>query len=192
MTDRQAPETSLSLLADICRERPAPDTWARFVGLYGPAVAGWCRRRGLNETDAEEVAQAVFCLLVQRLPAFQYDPARGRFRSWLRTLTLREVCSFLRAEARHRLAPILDSLPAADGGLLQGLIERDLLNTAFEHVKANCDPVAWKAFAATKLHDRPPADVAASLRIPVAEVYRAAYRIKLLVAAEIKRLENTP
>src|SRR5262245_45231471 len=113
MSNEQAPETSVSLLLELCQEAPAPDSWARFVGLYGPAIAHWCRRRGLNQADAEDVAQAVFCLLLRHLRT-HYDPSKGGFRAWLRTVTLRQASSFLRGEARHRLASVLDAGPASE------------------------------------------------------------------------------
>jgi hypothetical protein len=51
MSDGQAPETSVSLLLDLFQEAPAPDSWPRFVSLYGPVIARWCRRRLLSEAD---------------------------------------------------------------------------------------------------------------------------------------------
>lgn len=190
MSDGRAPETSVSLLMELCRDAPAPESWARFVSLYGPVIARWCRGRRLAEADAEDVAQAVFCLLLRHLPAFRYDPGRGGFRAWLKTITLRQVCSFLRGEARHRLAPVLGAEPAAGGDLVRSIVERDLLATAFARARAACDPLDWRAFDATKLQGRSPAEAAGELGIAVAEVSRASYRVKLLVARELESLER--
>jgi len=189
MSDRQAPETSLSLLADICRSSPDAAGWQRFVALYGPVIAGWCRRRGLNAGDAEEVAQAVFCLLVRRLPTFDYDPARGAFRGWLRTITSNEASSFLREESRHRLAPLLGVEPAGDD-LMRGVIGRDLLHVALERARAFCAPREWEVFSAVKIDDAGAAEAARTFGLPAAEVYRICYRIKLILAETLGELEH--
>jgi RNA polymerase sigma-70 factor (ECF subfamily) len=190
MSQRLPPETSLSLLADICRPSPDAATWARFVRLYGPAIAGWCRRRGLNASDAEEVTQAVFCLLVRRLPEFNYDPTKGAFRSWLRTITTREAISYLRAEARHRVASLVGDEPAGDD-LMQGVAERDLLHAALENARALCEAREWEAFSAVKLRGQSASDTAHQLGVPASEVYRICYRVKLILADAVARLEDT-
>ncbi|MBY0230142.1 MAG: RNA polymerase sigma factor [Gemmataceae bacterium] len=187
MNAARAPDTSPSLLAQVC----APDEagFERFVRLYGPAIGGWCRRRGLGEADAEDVSQAVFLLLRQKLPGFVRDPARRGFRAWLRTITNNEASDFLKAESRHRLAPLMGDEGGGDG-LLSGLAERDLLQTAMERAKAECDPVDWRAFLGVKLLEQPPAQVAATLSITVAEVYRACWRVKTALARHIRQLEE--
>ena len=58
------------------------------MDYYAPAIYRWCVRRGLQDTDAQDVTQQVLLQLATKLPAFTYDPARS-FRAWLRTLRQR-------------------------------------------------------------------------------------------------------
>jgi RNA polymerase sigma-70 factor (ECF subfamily) len=78
--------TPVSLLERLRRpdERAA---WDRFVELYTPLLYYWARRAGLQESDAADLVQDVFALLVQKLPEFTYEPGRS-FRAWLHTVTL--------------------------------------------------------------------------------------------------------
>jgi RNA polymerase sigma-70 factor (ECF subfamily) len=57
------------------------------VARYGPKIDYWCRKYGLQQSDAEDVTQEVLKKLYQVLPKFPYDPAKGSFRRWLKTLT---------------------------------------------------------------------------------------------------------
>src|SRR5262245_51471951 len=80
------PPTGSTLLV-LLRDPGDPLAWNAFVRRYGPVIHAWCRGRRLQEADAENVTQDVLTRLVKKLGAFRYDPDRGAFRAWLRTLT---------------------------------------------------------------------------------------------------------
>src|SRR5262249_15809742 len=61
--------------------------WRTFVARYGPKISGWCRQWRLQQADVENVTQDVLCKLVRVLPNFVYDPGKGTFRGWLKTVT---------------------------------------------------------------------------------------------------------
>src|ERR1700756_3431118 len=76
--------TPVSLLERV-RQPGEQQAWARLVELYTPLLFYWTRRMGLQESDAADLVQDVFAVLVHKLPAFDYDP-RKSFRAWLRTV----------------------------------------------------------------------------------------------------------
>src|SRR5688572_26487239 len=85
--------TSLTLL-DALRNAGDEQAWLRFVRLYTPLLYHWARGAGLQQSDAEDLVQDVFELLVRKLPEFRYEQ-NGSFRSWLRVVALnkwRERC----------------------------------------------------------------------------------------------------
>jgi RNA polymerase sigma factor (sigma-70 family) len=83
------PSTHSSLLAThpslLSRVRDPSDTaaWRQFEGLYRELLVRFCRRRGLQLADAEDIVQVVLSNLSKSLPGFVYDPGRGRFRDYL-------------------------------------------------------------------------------------------------------------
>lgn len=90
MASSKIPTTKLSLLIRV-KDRNDEAAWAEFVKVYTPLIYGFSRSRGLSESDARDVTQAVFVRVLKSIGAFEYDPARGRFRAWLGTLTWREI-----------------------------------------------------------------------------------------------------
>jgi RNA polymerase sigma factor (sigma-70 family) len=114
MSNRTDSETSLTLINRL-RQCPTDDlAWDRFVQRYRPKICGWCRERGLQEADAEDVAQNVIAILTRKFATFRYDPSR-RFRAWLKTITYRALYDLL--ESRDRSVgdgptPMLDTIEA--------------------------------------------------------------------------------
>lgn len=80
----QTHTTLLARLADS-RDRAA---WDEFCARYGDLIRGFCRRYGLQPADVEDVQQDVLLSLSRTLPNFTYDPARGKFRSYLKTVVI--------------------------------------------------------------------------------------------------------
>ncbi len=74
--------TQPSLLSRV-RNPSDRDAWREFEAKYRDLVLRYCRRRGLQQSDAEDVRQVVMLNLARALPRFRYCPERGRFRSYL-------------------------------------------------------------------------------------------------------------
>ncbi len=112
--------TSATLLGQVGLSPSDEAAWARFVGLYGSRIQGWCRRWGLQEADSEDVTQDVLLRLAQKLGTFHYDPTRS-FRGWLKTVTLNALADFLadrkrqcRGSGDDRVFKQLQSIQARD------------------------------------------------------------------------------
>ncbi|HKI33779.1 MAG TPA: sigma factor, partial [Gemmataceae bacterium] len=76
--------------------------WSQFLSLYLPMIQAWGRRLGLQNDDVEELTSRLLTKLVEAIPRFDYDPHKGSFRGWLKTITHREVTNLAR-ERRRRL-----------------------------------------------------------------------------------------
>jgi len=75
-------ETRVSLL-DRVRNHADHEAWREFDERYRELILRYCRRRGLQQSDAEDVRQAVMLNLAKKLKTFEYSPQRGRFRSYM-------------------------------------------------------------------------------------------------------------
>ena len=81
--------------------------WARFFDLYAGFVFAIARSKGLSAEDADDVVQTVFGDLVRKMPTFEYDRTKGKFRSYLLGLVNWRVIDKLKAgrrEADFRMA----------------------------------------------------------------------------------------
>jgi len=108
--------TSQTLLQKLKEPNPAP-AWERFVDLYTPFLLLWARRQGLQPSDAADLAQEVFAVLLRKID--KYDADKGRFRTWLRTVCHHKWCDRRRSANAH-----LGQASPADLAELEG--ERDL------------------------------------------------------------------
>lgn len=82
------PSTHESLLARLA-EGEDEFAWHEFHDRYGPLIRGYAARRGLQPADRDDLIQDVLLALSKSLPKFRYDPARGRLRAYLATITRR-------------------------------------------------------------------------------------------------------
>jgi RNA polymerase sigma-70 factor (ECF subfamily) len=92
--------TSKSLLEKL-RVFEDRQAWSRFMSLYLPMIQTWGKRFGLAQDDVEELTSRLLTKLVEVMPRFDYDPAKGNFRSWLKTVTQRELITFARERQRR-------------------------------------------------------------------------------------------
>lgn len=90
--------THASLLIRL-RDEADSAAWQEFDDRYGELIRGFARRRDLQPADCADVAQDVMLSLSKVMPCFQYDPAKGRFRSYLKTATLRAI--LLKSQQKH-------------------------------------------------------------------------------------------
>lgn len=75
--------------------------WARFFDLYAGFVFAIARSKGLSAEDADDVVQVVFVELARRMPTFEYDRKKGRFRSYLLELVNWRVIDKLKEGKRE-------------------------------------------------------------------------------------------
>jgi RNA polymerase sigma-70 factor (ECF subfamily) len=183
--------TSVSLLERLRQPQPE-EAWERFVRLYTPLLFYWARRTGLQESDAADLVQDVFALLLRRLPEFTYDSQRS-FRAWLRTLTLNRW----REIHRRRLlptvagdAPLLVEQAAPDEAeaVWDAEYRRHLLTQALELLEPEFQPATWRAFHESAVLGRPAAEVADALGISLNAVYLARSRVLRRLRQELAEL----
>ena len=112
------PETSATLLRTLREARSGVDdvAWARFVDMYGPVVLHLVRllSPGISDADTDDAVQDVFVKLVNILRFGAYDPAKGKFRTYLSTLVrCLLIDRYREAAARRRDRQV--ELDAAEG-----------------------------------------------------------------------------
>ncbi|WP_161967660.1 RNA polymerase sigma factor [Fimbriiglobus ruber] len=178
--------TSVSLLQRL-RRGTDPGDWHRFVRLYTPLLLDWARRAGAQDADAADLVQDVLLILVNKLPAFQYDEDRS-FRSWVRTILLNKWRDGRRLLAARLVVQDLDALPAPADDQEEREERQRLVARALDLIRGDFHPHVWRAFWEFFAADRPAAAVAAELGVSVDVVYSAKCRILRRLRQELDGL----
>src|SRR5262249_34641011 len=190
--------TRVTRLHGISQNPAAQPSWSEFVRVYGPTIRSWLVHWGLQDADAQDVAQNVLMRLTAKLPQFQYDPSRS-FRGWLKTLTHHAWHDFV-TEAGYRnrgsgdtgILEQLQSLAAREDLAARGeaTFDKELLDGALVRAKSRVAETTWEAFRLAALDGIPPQQVADKLGVRVSQVYLAKHRVQKLVQEEIKAIEG--
>jgi RNA polymerase sigma-70 factor (ECF subfamily) len=187
--------THVSLLAKL-RNADDPSAYAEFDGRYRELAYLFARRTGLQAADADDVVQDVLAAVRSALRNFDYDPAKGRFRSWLKTAVLRAVHrrrrpaadALLRAADDEQALAALCSDPELER-VWESEWRRYHLRTAAARARFEFNARDYAAFEAVTVEGRSPAEVAAALGISADAVYQAKSRllkrIRELVAEQV-------
>src|SRR5690349_3948035 len=92
--------TRHSLLMRL-RDARADNAWGPVPESYAPLVYRYCRRCGLQDADAADVAQEVLAQVARSVRGFDYQPGLGRFRDWLGTIIRSKLADYHRARRRE-------------------------------------------------------------------------------------------
>ena len=184
--------TSITLLERVSRGPADSLAWDEFARCYRPKILQWCRGWGVQEADAEDVAQLVLAKMLKLLRDFRYNPA-GSFRAWLKTVA-RHVWSDLRvSHARVVSADSLILSIAAQADLearLEAAYDHELLELAIGQVRSKVAPTTWEVFQLTAIEGLPSATVAQRLAMAVGNVYASKYRVQKLLQQAVAELER--
>ena len=181
--------TPVSLLQRI-GDAPRAADWERFVELYTPLLFAWAARAGAAGDDAADLVQDVFATLVEKLPAFRYDPA-GSFRGWLRTVLENRWRLALRGAARRRAAgpaALADVPDPRVPDLSEAEYTRFLAQRALAVLRADFAPATWAAFWEFVVNGRPADEVAAEAGLSANAVYLAKARVLRRLREELAGL----
>jgi RNA polymerase sigma factor (sigma-70 family) len=176
--------TRPSLLVGL-RDAENKEAWADFVRIYSRIIYGFCVQRGLQEADAADVTQEVLKTVARTIQRFEYDPSRGKFRSWLMTVTRSKFNNFLGSKQRRNevsggtsLLQRLDDVasPEEESNWDRELHQR-LFEWASERVRSEVTPKAWEVFLGTAVEGRSGEEIASAFGLSVGAVYVAKSRV---------------
>src|SRR5262249_23095208 len=153
MADACLPVTSPTLLSRLRHDPASEEAWNEFIEHYGPHIYRWCRQWGLQDADAEDVAQEILLKLARKLRDFAYNP-KSSFRGWLKTVTHHAWRDFVDAQGRARAAgtdsnfDLLQSIAAREDLVerLERAFDHELLEVAKTQVRLRVAPRTWQAF----------------------------------------------
>ena len=173
--------------------------WARLFNLYAGFVFSIARSKGLNEEDADDIVQIVFADLARNLPTFEYDRAKGRFRSYLIALVHWRVKDKLRLVQRDKefMEGYMDevaNLPPADRDFAEREWQAAALEEALRRIKPEVRPEHYAAFVASAVEGQDTESVMRLYGLSRDNLYqirkRLTVRLRETVSAVLAEMES--
>ena len=174
--------------------------WREFVDVYKNFIYVIIRKMRVKEAAREDILQQVLVKIWQKLPAFEYDKNRAKFRTWIGTITRNTVVEYIRKQVsinkKHESAAYEKSLSYLNSITqpeIEQLAEHEwklyLTNLAMAKVKNFFSGKALEAFNMS-IEGIPNEEIAEQLDLKISSVYLLKSRVKKRLRDEIKHLRD--
>ena len=176
------PETRASLLIRV-RDPADQAAWHEFVEIYRPLILRLARQKGMQDADADDVAQEVLVAVARAVEQREHDPKRAKFRTWLNRVAHNAILNALtrgrpdRGSGDSALLAVLnqhESHTGPDSDLLRLEYRREVFRWAVRQVRKEFHQPTWDAFWLTAVEGRAVEVVAKELAKNPGAIYAAA------------------
>jgi len=202
--------TRITLLNKVIRENDN-SAWNEFCAFYWDLIHGWARKMGCSEAQAKDVFQDTILNLFKQFKGFEYNPGRGCFRAFLKTIVRRRVSDSFRRNQRYINASAFQSEGNDNFDLLDKYehdtppetLEEDVvwldsvLRRALRNSYGRIDETSYKSFCMYVLEEQPIEEVMRQLGIENrGTVYQQKSRFLTILKKEfqnlLKEMGSTP
>lgn len=183
-------------------------SWTEFYAAYKPLVLLCGQDCMLTPDENDELVQQVMSEIFRKdivgkynpdhIPddvVFHYDPARGRFRHYLRGIIRNQALKII--QKRKSFAELdnpKQQHPEASVDVWNDLWDeewkRHVLAMALTELKGHVQPETYMAFEMYAIQERPVQEVAAFLNLSIASIYTAKSRCVVALKEIISKLEE--
>lgn len=170
--------------------------WRQFLNTYWRLIYSTANKKGLTPEDCEEVVQETLLAVFQKISSFRYEPKKGKFRSWLMTITHNKIHdrfrTIYREEAKKGL--LLDWAEIHSAPVEHFDWDKDwkqnLFFSAMDNVREKIDPKHLQVFQMSTIDELGAAEVSTFLGLNRLQVYVINHRVCKTVTEEARRLEK--
>jgi len=195
---QEFPETrdSLIVLVQNPLNRVA---WDQFAKIYRPVIYRLARQKGLQDADAQDLAQQVLHAVSQSIGSWKKLDPPVRFRHWLRRVARNAILNALTRQPHDRATggsvamELLKAHPNADSDAATQIeieYRRELYLQAARLVKTDVELETWQAFELSVVGDFSVEEVARKLGKTLGNVYAARSRIMRRLREAVQALEQ--
>ncbi len=192
------PETRGSLLIRV-RDPADHAAWHEFGEIYRPVILRLAKQRGMQDADAEDIAQLVLTAISKAVQQREHDRERSKFRTWLHRVTQNAI---LNAVTRGKpdqgsgdgsflaLLHESESHDGPDSDLLRLEYQREVFRWAARQVRKEFQPATWDAFWLTAIDGRDCETVAKELGKNCGAIYAARSRIMRRIQVKVAEYDE--
>ena len=195
----QFPETRESLILQV-KDPANRAAWEHFVDLYRPVIFRIARTRGVQDADAEDLAQQVLIAVAGSIGRWEKSDKSTRFRHWLRRIARNAIVNAMtrrppdQATGSSSVQDLLSAEPTRDeqtDSLIETELRRELYLRAAKIVRLDINEETWQAFELTVLKNMSGADAARELGKSIGTVYAARSRVMKRLRDAVAELEES-
>lgn len=166
--------------------------WSDFYSRYAPIITGYARKLGARGDEAEDIVQEVMTGFFNATPRFSYDPAKGRFRGYLKVAAIRAIQALVAGKKIHSIS--LDALQqdvAQVDTRWDEVWDRERLAYALAATRTHYqNNPTFKAFERFAVLGESAQSVAQDLGLSVDGVYQAKARVTAAMRQRIEQMEK--
>ena len=195
----QFPETRESLIFQV-KNPENRAAWEQFVSIYRPVILRSAAARGLQEADAQDLAQQVLLAVASTIGQWEQRGKSTRFRHWLRRVTRNAILNALsrgpkaQAIGGSSIQELLAQHQQADQeteSLIDWEYRRELYLQAAKIVRGDVQSDTWRAFELTVIDGMSNQAAAEKLGKSMGTIYTARCRIMQRLRNVIAEMEAT-
>ena len=192
------PETRDSLLVQV-RSPANRAAWDEFALMYRPVIYRLARHKGLQDADAQDLAQRVLMAVASAIGSWERASESVRFRHWLRRVTRNAIVNALSRQPHDQAAggtsvqELLLEQPNGDSPAdaeIELEYRRELYLRAARIVRGEVEPETWRAFELTVIEEHSIDEAAVELDKSVGTIYAARSRIMRRLRKAVHELEQ--
>lgn len=181
--------TRVSLLLRI-KNREDGVAWREFDAIYRPMMRRFALTYGADATEAEDVVQHCMTAIHQHIDRFEYDPSKGRFKGWLKTLVNNRIRNLIRKrKERGARSGEFAAVPAGDDHDPEAIFEKIWMDEHLKHalklVRKEVEEKTFNAFVDYVIHERPVEDICADHGLNPNQVHKSKYRLTRKLAEKM-------
>lgn len=173
-------KTRMTLIQRL-KDKDDESAWAEFYQFYWDLITGWARKYGCSPSLAQDIFQETMVCLLRGMSDFEYDPEKGRFRSYLKTIVLCRARDAFRRESRYIASSASSDASAVEEGhnMFEGMADvsaefepgldnawlQSVLSRALRSAYKKVDQLTYKSFCLYVLEGLPVKEVGKRLSI---------------------------
>lgn len=192
------PETSESLILRV-KDPADAAAWSAFLAIYRPVIYRLARSRGLQDADAEDLAQQVLVSISRTVENWKPEANGPPFRAWLYRIAHNDC---LKAITRRKpdaavgsstVQNMLRNVPQNEAEASAQLLHESRMQAfrwASEQVRNEFTPTTWNMFWQSTVEEQSIDDVAKNHDRSKGAAYLARYRVMKRLKEKIDEISD--
>ena len=178
---------------DILKRAKSRDeaAWEEFYNFYAPLIRLHGRDCGLKKENLEDLIQDVMITLSAQMPNFVYDPAKGRFRDYLRKIIRARANDMLRKIYRQERIPYEEQIETETGSdQFDEEWRKHILNRSMEKLKESVSLHHYQIFYLLEVRHYKVKELAELYRMPPISIYTIRNRLETRLKKIVRELDS--